>query len=95
MKKYTSHNPNSESKTIIYNNNKIEILPKPFIGKETIIYNNTPVPSVGFFGSFTNVFIAVEEECFVQYDIKIALRWHFLGYYITVKRQKKIIYSNK
>ena len=89
------HNYNNMSKTVIYNNNKIVVLPKPFIGKETILYNNTLVPSVGKIGSVTNVFVAVEQEKFVQYDIKIALRWHLMSFYTIVKRQKEIIFSDK
>ncbi len=89
------HNPNSYPITVMYNNNKIEVLEKSITGKETIMYNNLPVPSVGSFGSITNVFVAVEMEKYVQYDVEITLRWHCMSFYTTIKRQKIIIYSDK
>jgi hypothetical protein len=83
------------SKTIVFNNNKIEIFSKPIIGKETIFYNNTLVPSISSFGNVTNVFLTVEELKRVQYDVELCLRWHCLSFYTIIKREGKIIYSDK
>jgi len=89
------YNLSNYSKTVIFNDNKIEIVSAPLIGKETILYNNTPVPAIGSFGGVTNVFVTVEQERYVQYDVELTLRWHCLGFYTTVRRQNEIIYTDK
>jgi hypothetical protein len=82
-------------KTIIHNNNKIEIQDKPLIGEEVIFYNNKLIPPMGTFGNVTNVFVVFEQGSYVQYDVEFSLRWHCMGFKTTIKRREEIIYSDK
>lgn len=89
------YNDNDMSKTIVQNNATIKIMVKPFFGKETVFYNNSLIPSAVSFGGATNTFVAIEQEKPVQYVVLFSLRWHCMGFYTTVKRQKEIIYSDR
>lgn len=83
------------SQTVVYDTNKIEIGAKPFVGEGVIFYNNVPVEANSSFGSITSVFVAVENNRHVQYNVTIRLRWHCLSFYTIVKRQGQILYSDK
>ncbi len=95
MATVTIYDYNSFSKTILFDNNKLEIGTKSIFGKEPVFYNGIAVPVTGFFGRATCVFIAVENNRYVQYDVSIRLRWHCLGYYTTVTRQGRLLFSDK
>jgi hypothetical protein len=95
MFKATIEDYNNMEKTVIYNDNKIEIGAKPFLGEGRIFYNDIPVEAKAIFGNTTCVFVAIESNKYVQYEITIRLRWHFLGFYTIVKRQDQILYSDK
>jgi hypothetical protein len=83
------------SKTIIYDNNKIEIGHKPLLGEGKLFYNNIPVETKSFFGGLSSVFVVIENNRHVYYDITIRFRWHYLSFYTVVKRQGHILYSDK
>ncbi len=83
------------SKTVVYDTNKIEIGQKPFNGEGNLFYNNIPVEAKSFFGGLKSVFVAVENNRQVQYEVVIRLRWHCLSFYTIVKRQGQILYSDK
>jgi len=95
MFKATINDYNNLEKTVVYNDNKIEIGSKPFLGGGRIFYNNVPVDAKVFLGRTACIFVAVENDRYVQYEITIRLRWHFLGFYTIVKRQGQILYSDK
>ena len=83
------------SKTIIYDTNKIEIGHKPLLGEGKLFYNNSPVETKPFFGGLSSVFVVVENNRCVQYDITMRFRWHYLSFYTVVTRQGQVLYSDK
>ncbi|MEO6302190.1 MAG: hypothetical protein ABIP51_03350 [Bacteroidia bacterium] len=95
MSKTTIQNYKSLSKIIIYNNNKLEIASKTFFGQGSVFYNNIPISTKRFFGGLTSAFIAIENNKHIQYNITIGLRWLRLRFYTIVKRQGRVIYSDK
>lgn len=95
MSKTTISNYKSLSKIIIYNNNKLEIASKSFFSQGSVIYNNIPIATKGFFAGLTSAFIAIENNRHVEYNITIGLRWLCLRFYTIVKRQGQVIYSDK
>jgi hypothetical protein len=78
--------------TIIHNGHKIEITGW---GKEKVYYDGIIVSSKwSLFGS-THLFKVVEDGIEVQYDVMMNIRWHGLSFWTEVRRDGKLIYTDR
>ena len=79
--------------TIVHNGHVIKIKAFSFFtGKETIWYDEKVVSTKHSIAGSTHIF-NVEEEKTVQYEVEIGAR--SFGCYVTVRRDGKLIYSDR
>jgi len=76
------------------NNNTIEIA-NTITGKEKILYNGNVVSAKRTVAGGIHLFTATESNEVVNYEVEIRSRWHGMGYYVNVRRNGVMIFSNK
>ena len=79
-------------KTILSDGHKIEI--KGW-GKEKVYYDGRLVSSKLSMTGATHVFTVNEEGQEVQYEVSLGTRWHGLSYWVEVRKNGKIIYTDR
>lgn len=79
-------------KTIITNGHKIEI--KGW-GKEKIYYDGNEVSSKWSTTGGTHIFEVNENNEQVQYEVSFGTRWHGFSYWVEVRRNGKIIFTDR
>ena len=78
--------------TIATNGHTIEI---KALGSERIFYDGKLVSKkFSIFGS-THIFRTEEDGENIQYEIDIGTRWHGFSFHCTVRREGKIIFTNR
>lgn len=76
------------------NNNTIEIS-NTFTGKEIIKYNSKEISVKRTIAGGIHLFEAKENNETVNYEVELKIRWHGFGYYVNVRRNGVLIFSNK
>ncbi|MGL5892321.1 MAG: hypothetical protein ACRC3B_20680 [Bacteroidia bacterium] len=75
--------------------NKIIEVVNTITGKEKILYNGNLVAAQRTVAGGIHLFTVTENNETVNYEVEIMLRWHGLGYYVNVRRNGLMIFSNK
>ena len=78
--------------TVNHNGHTIQV--KTF-GTEKVFYDGKEMSSKFSVGGKTHSFTVKEENKKVQYDIDIDLKWHGCSASTVIRRDGKIIYSDK
>lgn len=76
------------------NNNSIEITNSIF-GNEVVKYNGKLVSQRRSLGGGLHIFKEAEDQEEVQYEVEFINKWHGLGFYLIIRRNGVIIFSNK
>ena len=79
-------------KTIMYNDHKIEV---KGLGKDVVYYDGKEVSSKWCMASSAHIFNVVEDDKKIQYEVTISLRWHCLYYWVEVRREGKLIFTDR
>jgi len=82
-------------KTVISGNHAIEISDISLTAKEVIRYDGQLVSSKHSMTGSTHVFSATEDNEDVQYEIQLGMRWHGFSAYAVVRRNGKIIFTDR
>lgn len=76
------------------NNNNIEIA-NTLTGKEIIKYNGREISTKRTAMGGIHLFQATENNEAANYEVELKTRWHTMGYYVNVRRNGILIFSNK
>ncbi len=79
-------------KTIISDGNKVEV--KSY-GTEKVFYNGELVSKKFSMLGSTHTFNADENNRSIQYDIQIGTRWHGFSFWLEVRKEGKIIFTDR
>jgi hypothetical protein len=82
-------------KTVMSLGHKIEIPGMHPFGKEEIKYDSSVVSSKHSVTGATHVFSVHEGNEDVEYEIEIGTRWHGLTSWAIVRRNGKVIYTDR
>ena len=82
-------------KTIVYNGHTIQLPGQSLTGKEEIKYDGRVVSSKHTMFGGTHVFSIKEDEEDVNYEVEIGTRWHGFSCWYVVRRNGKIIYTDR
>lgn len=82
-------------KTITYGNHTIEVSEMSMTAKEVIRYDGHVVSSKRSMTGSTHLFSVKEETEDVQYEVQVGMRWHGFSAYSIVRRNGKVIYTDR
>ena len=82
-------------KTIVYNQHQIQLPGFSPIGKEEIKYDGRVVSSKHTMTGGTHIFRVREGEEDVDYEVEIGTRWHGFTAWYVVRRNGKVIYTDR
>jgi hypothetical protein len=82
-------------KTVMYGGHRIEIPGMSLTGKEEIKYDRKVVSSRHSMFGATHVFSVREDGDDVQYEVVIGTRWHGFTCWAIVRRNGRVIYSDR
>lgn len=80
-------------KTVMYKSHNIEVI---FLGKHTVLYDGEEISRKRptFSGSSEHAFQADEDARQVFYEVKVTPRWHRWGFWVEVRRDRQVIFSD-
>tara|TARA_Y100000034_G_C6815357_1_gene366782 strand:+ start:269 stop:511 length:243 start_codon:yes stop_codon:yes gene_type:complete len=64
-------------------------------GTEKVYYDSKLVSSKFSMGGANHTFTAKEKGKKIQYDVEIGMRWHGCSFWTIIRREGKVIYSDK
>lgn len=82
-------------RTIVYNEHQIQLPGYSFTGKEEVKYDGRVVSSKHTMFGGTHVFKVKEDGEDVDYEVDIGTRWHGLSVWYIVRRNGRIIYTDR
>jgi len=82
-------------KTITYGTNIIEVSGMSLTAIEQVKYNGKIVSSKRSMLGATHIFEIEEDKQTVQYEIEIGTRWHGMSSWCTVRREGRVIFSDR
>lgn len=84
-------------KTIDYGEHKIEVAESTFgVGEEEVFYDGILASSKrNFLGGATHMFVALENQENIQYELETGLLWHGLDTWVVIRRNGVIIFSDR
>jgi len=82
-------------KTIVCGGHKIEIPGMGLTGKEQVQYDGVVVSSKHSVFGATHVFSVKEDGEDAQYEVELGTRWHLFTSWAIVRRNGKVIYSDR
>jgi len=82
-------------KTVMCGEHKIEIKDMSLTTKEVIRYDGKVVSSTHSMTGSTHIFSVREGADDVQYDVELGLRWHGFSGWAVVRRNGKVIYTDR
>jgi len=82
-------------KTIVHNGHQIQLPGYSLTGKEEIKYDGRVVSSKHTVTGGTHIFRVKEDEEDVDYEVEIGTRWHGFSCWYVVRRNGKVIYTDR
>lgn len=82
-------------KVIVHNGHQIQLPGMSLTGKEEVKYDGKVVSSKHTIFGGTHVFRVKEDGEDVDYEIEIGTRWHGLSCWYVVRRNGKVIYTDR
>jgi hypothetical protein len=82
-------------KTIVYNGHQIQLPGASLTGKEEVKYDGKVVSSKHTVFGGTHVFRVKEDGEDVDYEVEIGTRWHGFSQWYVVRRNGKVIYTDR
>lgn len=79
-------------KTIIYNGHKIEV---KGLFKDAVYYDGKEVSSKWSMASSVHIINVIEDNEPIQYEVTMSVRWHCLYYWVEVRREGKLIFTDR
>ena len=82
-------------KTITYDGHKIEVSGMSLTAMEEVLYDGATVSKKRSVTGSTHIFNVKENEEEIQYEVEIGTKWHGFSAWTTVRRNGKIIFSDR
>lgn len=80
--------------TVIDDNRELGINTGFWSTREKVFLNKEQVSAKWSVGGTLHLFTCQGEQS-IDYEVETALRWHWLGKYVTVRRNGKVVFTNK
>jgi len=82
-------------RTVVHDGHRIEIPGMSLSAKEEVRYDGEVVSSKRSLTGATHVFAVKENGEEVQYEVEIGTRWHGFSAWCTVRRNGRVIFSDR
>lgn len=81
--------------TVIDENHEIQVSDGYWTGKEKVFFDKRLVSEKWSIGGSHHIFSTPNGKDTINYEVEINLRWHWLGKYIIIRKNGKVVFSNK